>query len=84
METNKMCEILKIVHEQDSMYFLIGSLISADNNMTETEEKCNKEELQNIIEALEEIATHENPEIPTNKVTEYHKLALGALKVFYK
>ena len=84
MEISKLCEILKFVHKQDSMYFLLGSLISADNNMTEEEEKCNKEELENIIEAFEEMACHENPEIPTEKLAEYHKLALDAHKIFDK
>lgn len=84
METSKMCEVLRIVHKQDSMYFLLGSLISADNNMNEQEEKLNKEELENIIEAFEEIATHENPEIPLDKLEKYHKLALDAHKIFDK
>lgn len=84
METSKLCEILKFVHKQDSMYFLLGSLISADNNMTKEEEKRNKEELENIIEALEEMSAHENPEIPTEKLIEYHKLAVKSLNVFDK
>lgn len=84
MEINKLCEILKIAHKQDAIYLLLGSLISADNNMSEEDEKCNKEELRNIIEAFEEIACEENPEIPTDKLTEYHKLALESLKVFDK
>lgn len=84
MEISKWCNILKVVHKQDSMYLLIGSLISADNNMTEEEEKLNKKELEDIIEAFEEISCHENPEIPTDKLIEYHKMALDAHKIFDK
>ena len=77
-------EILELLHKQDSFYFLLGSLISADNNMTKEEEECNKEDIRSIVELLEEMITEGNTTIPEEFLVEYHKLALNSLKVFDK
>lgn len=76
-------EILELLHKQDSFYFLLGSLISADNNMTK-EEECNKEDIRSIVELLEEMITEGNTTIPEEFLVGYHKLALNSLKVFDK
>lgn len=77
-------EILELLHKQDSFYFLLGSLVSADNNMTKEEEECNKEDIRSIVELLEEMITEGNTTIPEEFLVGYHKLALNSLKVFDK
>lgn len=77
-------EILELLHKQDAFYFMLGSLISADNNMSKEEVESNKEDLRSIIELLEKMISEGNTTIPEEFLVEYHKLALKSLKALHK
>lgn len=77
-------EILELLHKQDAFYFMLGSLISADNNMSKEEVESNKEDLRSIIELLEKMISEGNTTISEEFLVGYHKLALKSLKALHK
>lgn len=75
-------KLLELLHKQDMFYFVLGSLISADNNMTEEEQKCNKEELTNIVSLIEQLIENKESWIPDETLCEYRKHTMDSLQIF--
>jgi hypothetical protein len=75
-------KLLELLHKQDMFYFVLGSLISADNNITEEEQKCNKEELTNIVSLIEQLIENKESWIPDETLMEYRKHAMDSLQIF--
>jgi len=75
-------KLLELLHKQDMFYFVLGSLISADNNITEEEQKCNKEELTNIVSLIEQLIENKESWIPDETLMEYRKHTMDSLQIF--
>lgn len=77
-------ELLEKICKDEAMFCLIvGSLISADSNMTPEEEADNKKALEEIVSALTDMRDN-GSSVPHEDVERYLDLATKSLGVFEK
>lgn len=79
-ETNYK-ELVEALHENDLMYFVIGSLVSADSNFSKDNIDRNLQQLNKICEALSEMETDK---ITKDKAEEYLTLAKESIALLEK
>lgn len=80
-DLKKMKTLVVNLHKNDSMWFVLGSLISADNNMTIEENKNNREDLTKLLGAIESIMCDEAREIPDDVLGKYSDYIIKSIKL---
>ncbi len=75
-------KLVETMHKENMMYFVLGSLISADSNMTSNSEAANKGHLEKIIAALEELKQNNTTNVPDEDIGKYYDYAKKSMDVF--
>lgn len=75
-------KLVETMHKENMMYFVLGSLISVDSNMTPDSEAANKGHLEKIIAALEELKQNNTTNVPDEDIGKYYDCAKKSIGVF--
>jgi len=70
---NKYTDLIIGFHNRNLMWYVLGSLISADSNGTEKELDHNIEIMEEIKEALSDMTENKDTRIPENDLAKYLK-----------
>lgn len=79
-DLKKMKTLVVNLHKNDSMWFVLGSLISADNNMTAEDNEKNREDLNKLLAAVESIMCDSVREIPDDVLLKYSDYIIKSIK----
>lgn len=80
---DKIKRQIQFLHETDSLYFYIGEIISADNNITPQEKDKNKRLLTELNKTLKEIKQDNTTTIiPEEQLDKYIELTGKSLSIF--